>query len=404
MSIAIHEHSNQTFDQCIKCTVCTAYCPVSKANPAYPGPKQAGPDGERLRLKSPQLYDDALYYCTNCKRCEVACPSGVQIGDIIQKARWNYAGKRPGLREFILSHTDLMGQLSTNFAPVVNLATSIKPTKLVLDKVLGVTKHRDLPKYSWGNFRRRFRKIAKQQASYPRQIAFYHGCYVNYNHPQLGFDLVKVLNAMGIGVQLLEKEKCCGVAMMVNGFQEQAKKAAEFNRKYLSEAGAKVEKIVSCSSTCTFTIRDEYEHVLGVDTSSYREQMELITRFLYREFEQGNLPKMKPLDLKAVYHTPCHLEKSGGVLFSLNILEYIPGLQVERLDSQCCGIAGTYGFKKENYEVSQRIGQGLFEQINASDASLCVCDCETCKWQIEMSTGMQTLHPISLLAQALVDE
>ena len=404
MTIQVHEHSNQTFDQCIKCTVCTAYCPVSKANPGYPGPKQSGPDGERLRIKSQQLYDDALYYCTNCKRCEIACPSGVRIGDIIQKARWNYGTKKPGLREFILSHTDLLGELSTTVAPVVNFTTGFKPMKVVLDKVLGVTQHRDLPKYSWGNFRRRFKKEATDQDQYPRQIAFYHGCYVNYNHPQLGFDMIKVLNAMGIGVQILDSEKCCGVPMMSNGLYNKAKKNAEFNAKHLTKASQKVEKIVSCSSTCTFTIRDEYEHVLGVDTSNYRDQMELITRFIYREFEKGNVPKMKSLDMKAVYHTPCHLEKSGGVLFTLNILDYVPGLDVERLDSQCCGIAGTYGFKKENYEVSQRIGQGIFDQINASDAKLCICDCETCKWQIEMSTGMETQHPISIIAQALADE
>lgn len=69
-----------SFESCIKCTVCTTYCPVAKVNPLYPGPKQAGPDGERLRLKDPMLYDEALKYCTNCKRCEVACPSDVKIG------------------------------------------------------------------------------------------------------------------------------------------------------------------------------------------------------------------------------------------------------------------------------------------------------------------------------------
>ncbi len=78
---------DNSFESCIKCTVCTTYCPVAKANPLYPGPKQAGPDGERLRLKDPALYDEALKYCTNCKRCEVACPSDVKIGDIIQRAR-----------------------------------------------------------------------------------------------------------------------------------------------------------------------------------------------------------------------------------------------------------------------------------------------------------------------------
>lgn len=84
-------HRDHSFESCIKCTVCTTYCPVAKVNPLYPGPKQAGPDGERLRLKDPALYDEALKYCTNCKRCEVACPSDVKIGDIIQRARADFA-------------------------------------------------------------------------------------------------------------------------------------------------------------------------------------------------------------------------------------------------------------------------------------------------------------------------
>ena len=80
------------FESCIKCTVCTTVCPVSGVDPRYPGPKQAGPDGERLRLKDGALYDEALKYCINCKRCEVACPSDVKIGDIIQRARARSAG------------------------------------------------------------------------------------------------------------------------------------------------------------------------------------------------------------------------------------------------------------------------------------------------------------------------
>lgn len=104
------------FESCIKCTVCTTTCPVSRVNPRYPGPKQAGPDGERLRLKDGALYDEALKYCINCKRCEVACPSDVKIGDIIQRARAQYGQQKPTLRDAILSHTDLMGTLSTPFA------------------------------------------------------------------------------------------------------------------------------------------------------------------------------------------------------------------------------------------------------------------------------------------------
>ena len=92
--------NDTSFENCIKCTVCTTACPVSRVNPGYPGPKQAGPDGERLRLKDGALYDEALKYCINCKRCEVACPSDVKIGDIIQRARAKYDTTRPSLRNF----------------------------------------------------------------------------------------------------------------------------------------------------------------------------------------------------------------------------------------------------------------------------------------------------------------
>ena len=88
MNLQQHNISDNNFEQCIKCTVCTVYCPVAAVNPDYPGPKQAGPDGERLRLKKFGFYDETLKYCINCKRCEVACPSNVKIGDIIQAARY----------------------------------------------------------------------------------------------------------------------------------------------------------------------------------------------------------------------------------------------------------------------------------------------------------------------------
>ncbi|MEQ5186619.1 anaerobic glycerol-3-phosphate dehydrogenase subunit GlpC, partial [Providencia alcalifaciens] len=211
------------------------YCPVAKVNPLYPGPKQAGPDGERLRLKDPMLYDEALKYCTNCKRCEVACPSDVKIGDIISRAKLNYNTKTPKLRDAILSHTDLMGTLSTPMAPIVNTITGLKPVRKILDKALKIDHRRGLPKYSFGTFRTWMKKQVEEQARFKDQVAFFHGCYANYNHPQLGKDLVKVFNKMEIGVQLLKREKCCGVALIANGFVKQAKKQAAVNLESLTE-------------------------------------------------------------------------------------------------------------------------------------------------------------------------
>ena len=404
MNLQQHNISDNNFEQCIKCTICTVYCPVAAVNPNYPGPKQAGPDGERLRLKKFNFYDESLKYCINCKRCEVACPSNVKIGDIIQAARIKYSKKQPKLRDYILANTDLVGTLSTPVAPIVNTTLGLKPVKAILDGVMKIDHRRTFPKYAFGTFESWYKKVAEKQAAYPSQVSYFHGCYVNYNNPQLGKDLIKVMNAFSIGVQLLEKEKCCGVALISNGLIKQAQKQARTNinsiRKSVLE---KKMPVIATSSTCTFTIRDEYPHLLDIDNADVREDVELATRYIYRLLSQKKtkLNFKTGQKIKVAYHTPCHMEKLGWAYYSIELLKLIPNIELTILDSQCCGIAGTYGFKKENYKTSQDIGEPLFKQIEALDIDYVVTDCETCKWQIEMSTSKRCEHPISILANAL---
>ncbi len=214
---------------------------------------------------------------------------------------------------------------------------------------------------------------------------------------------MKVMNAMGFGVQLLEREKCCGVPLIANGFHKKAKANAEFNLRNLEAAVDRYDApILSTSSSCALTLKEEYPNVLKVDNGKVAEKIQYATRFLLKAFMNGDMPKrMKPLNLKIVYHTPCHLDKAGGALYSIELLRMIPGVEVVVLDNQCCGLAGTYGFKTENYETSVSIGEKLFKQIKSSNADFAVTDCEACKWQIEENTGLETLHPISLLAMAL---
>lgn len=406
MNLQQHNISDNNFEQCIKCTVCTVYCPVAAVNPDYPGPKQAGPDGERLRLKKFGFYDETLKYCINCKRCEVACPSNVKIGDIIQSARIKFSKKKPGVRDFILANTDLVGTLSTPLAPIVNTTLGLKPVKSILDGVLKIDHRRTFPKYASGTFESWYKKQVKEQLAFPKHVSYFHGCYVNYNYPQLGKDLVKVMNALGIGVRLLEKEKCCGVALISNGFIKQAQKQAHINIDSIRKSVVdKNIPVIATSSTCTFTIRDEYPHLLGVKNEDVRDQVELATRYIYRLLSQetGQLKFRKDKKLRVAYHTPCHMEKLGWAYYSIELLKLIPNVELVVLDSQCCGIAGTYGFKKENYKTSQDIGRSLFKQIEESGVDVVVTDCETCKWQIEMSTSKSCQHPISVLAEMLQD-
>ncbi|MCI1640695.1 MAG: anaerobic glycerol-3-phosphate dehydrogenase subunit C [Bacteroidales bacterium] len=404
MNMQEKNESANNFEQCIKCTICTAYCPVVPVNPIFPGPKQAGPDGERLRLKSSYFFDDALKYCMNCKRCDVSCPSGVKISDIIQSARIKYGRHKPKLRDMMLASTDLVGTLARPFAPIVNSTISTKPVKAILDGVMAIDHRRMFPKYAGRSFESWFRKEAGPlQSSFRNQISYFHGCYVNYNYPQLGKDFVKVMNAIGFGVNLLDHEKCCGVAMISNGMMSSAKKHAVHNVKVLKKAADTTRKILATSSTCTLTIRDEYPNLLKVDNSDVRNDMEIVTKFIYPLVAEGKVKLVfkKGYKAKVAYHVPCHMERLGWGIFSAALLKMIPGIEFTMLDSNCCGIAGTYGFKKENYEASQAIGKPLFDQINGIDPDFVTSDCETCKWQIEMSTKYQVKHPISILAEAL---
>lgn len=405
--LQINSESVFNFEQCLKCSVCTVYCPVSAVNPAYPGPKQAGPDGERYRLKSPVFFDENLKKCLNCKRCEVSCPQNVKVGDIIQKARMKYSTHKPGLRDRMLASTDFVGTMANRFAPIVNIMLAMKLTKTVMHGTIGVDKHRQFPAYSAQRFETWFKRYAQaEQSQYSKQVSYFHGCYVNYNYPKLGQDLVKIMNAVGYGVQLLDKEKCCGVAKIANGLYDQAKKHGKINIDSIRKAKEAGRVTLTTSSTCCFTIRDEYEHILELPQEDVRESVNLATRFLFQLLDEGKIKLAFRSDYKkhVAYHSACHMERMGWVVYSTELLKLIPGVQLTMLDSQCCGISGTYGFKRENYEVSQTIGAPLFAQIKALAPDCVSTDCETCKWQIEMSTGVPVENPISIIADALDEE
>ena len=373
---------------------------MMEANPLYPGPKQAGPDELRYRIKDSAFFDNALKYCLNCKRCEVACPSGVKVGDIVARAKIKYGHSQHKMRDLMLSSTDLVGGMATTFAPIVNLALSLGITKSVLDSTLGVSAHASMPKYASKRFEQWFKKVKAHQEGYSRFVEYFHGCYVNYNYPQLGQDFVTLMNACGYGVHILEKQKCCGVALIANGFASQATSAAKTNLASIRKAS---QPVLTTSSSCTLTIKEEYSTILDQDTSDIQSKVQMAVKWLYDRIDRGEvrLAFRKDFKMKAAYHTPCHLQKLGNQIYSIALLRMIPGLDLNVLEQKCCGISGTFGFKKENYAISQKIGSQLYESIYAANPEVVITDCETCKWQIEGACGIPVFNPISILVQAL---
>ena len=388
------------FQDCLKCNICAEVCPMMEANPLYPGPKQAGPDELRYRIKDSAFFDNALKYCLNCKRCEVACPSGVKVGDLVARAKIKYGHSQHKMRDLMLSSTDLVGGMATTFAPIVNLALSLDITKSVLDSTFGVSAHASMPKYASKRFEQWFKTVKASQEGYSRFVEYFHGCYVNYNYPQLGQDFVTLMNACGYGVHILEKQKCCGVALIANGFASQATSAAKTNLASIRRAS---RPVLTTSSSCTLTIKEEYSTILDQDTSDIQSKVQMAVKWLYDRIDRGEvrLAFRKDFKMKAAYHTPCHLQKLGNQIYSIALLKMIPGLDLKVLEQKCCGISGTFGFKKENYAISQKIGSQLYEIIYAANPEVVITDCETCKWQIEGACGIPVFNPISILVQAL---
>lgn len=396
-------NSENNLEQCIKCTICTVYCPMLEVNPLYPGPKQAGPDAERYRLKDPQICDEALKYCLNCKRCELSCPSGVRIGDIIAIAK---AASRHGhsVRDRLLSGSDSMDGVVASLAPALNSLLEKKSVRRFMDRCLAIDERRTMPKYASERFASWFRKVAeKEQEGYSKYVTYFHGSYVNCNYPELGKDFVRILNAVGYGVKLMDDERYCGIAKISSGLLRQAEKDALKNTDAIRREVAEGRRVVTTSPSCALVVREEYQHILGIDNSDVKNHISLSTRFLYRLWERGEIKFAFKEDYrrKVAYHSACHMEKLGWVLYSTALLRLVPGLELVMLPSQCCGMAGFYGYKKENYDFSQAIGEKLFEKIRHVGVDTVVCDCETCKWQIEMSMGLEVLNPITLLAEAL---
>lgn len=393
--------SKNNFEQCLKCDLCTTVCPMKAVNPDYPGPKQAGPDGERYRIRDPRFYDLTLRFCLNCKRCEVACPSGVEVGDIIQTARIKYGKPAHALRNSFIANTDFVGSVASSCASTVNKLTS-KPSVRSLLNTFGIDKRRPLPQYASERFSKSFKP--ESQDGFARFLTFYHGCYVEYNYPSLGVDLIELLNVCGYGVRLLENEKCCGATFINNGLSARAKINAKTNVSAIRKALAGgSEDVVTTSATCTLTIRNDYEHLLCLKTDDIRQHVMLATKWLFGKIDSGEIRLAFKEDWKGhyAYHTSCHMQMLGWQIYSIDLLKMIPGMRLDVLDQECCGIAGTFGYKKENYEFSQKIGEKLFGNIARSGAEAVVADCETCKWQIENGTGVKVLNTIEVLLDAL---
>jgi glycerol-3-phosphate dehydrogenase subunit C len=162
--------------------------------------------------------------------------------------------------------------------------------------------------------------------------------------------------------------------------------------------------VVGTSTSCTLTLKEEAPELLGLHDASVRAVAENtydIFEFLRLLYERGELrTDFQPIERSLPYHPPCQLRAHRIGRPALDLLELVPGLRIIESTNPCCGIAGTYGVKREKYQIGMDVGAGLFDFVRRNGTDLALCDSETCRWQITHGTGMDSKHPIELLRDA----
>jgi glycerol-3-phosphate dehydrogenase subunit C len=396
-----------TADLCLKCNICTAACPVAAVTDLFPGPKAVGPQAERFRHPHLPPPDASVTWCSGCGTCTRVCPHGVAIAEINIQAKARLAETHaPPLRDHVISRPEWLGFAGSLAAPIANPILGLRPARWALEKVLGIDRHAPMPPFARRTLRARLRSrcVSEPPADTTHVVAYYHGCSTNYYEPELGQTAIAVLERLGCRV-ILPPQRCCGLPLQSNGFFPAARRQAGTNIRLLLpfvEAGI---PIVGTSTSCTLALKHDYRTILGIEGDS-AEAVAHGTFDIF-EFLDGRLSdaldraELAPIEASALYHPPCQLKSHFMGTPAARVLRRIPGLRLILSQSECCGIAGTYGLKHEKFEVARAVGEGLFEQTLQSGAEFVLSDSETCRWWMAQHARRAVIHPIELLAKSL---
>ncbi|HEV3377743.1 MAG TPA: anaerobic glycerol-3-phosphate dehydrogenase subunit C [Thermoleophilaceae bacterium] len=392
-----------SLDHCVKCTICETFCPVSNVTPLFPGPKYVGPQAERFRVGDEPSPDASLDYCSGCGICTQVCPQGVHIAEINTQARAKMKETNGvPLRDRVLARPTLAGRLGTPVAPLANWTLRNRLLRVAAERLLDLDRRAPMPSFAGRTFQRWTRRHASPPAQ--RRVAFFHGCGINYYEPRLGEMTVALLEHNGLAVEV-PKQDCCGLPLQSNGLFDDARGYVHRLAKRLAPYARGGVDIVATSTSCSLMLKREALEILGMgddpDLTVVSERVFDICEYLLAMHERGELrTDFRPLSETVTYHAPCQQQGHGIGKPALDLLALVPELRTIELDATCCGIAGTYGLKREKYDIAMKVGAGLFAQIADAAPERAVCDSETCRWQIEHATGVRTVHPVEMLYRA----
>ncbi len=387
------------FEHCIRCTICVENCPVFRVNPEFPGPKQSGPDSQRFRMTGEKSVDSWVSLCSQCKKCEVACPYGVNPAEIILNAQIKYTGEHMRSPVAIMfANNFYLGTLGSLAAPIANRIAATGIAKKFFN-LAGISTYMPFPSFDLMSMNKGRRKTGKG----PKKVVFFYGCFLNFNRPDIGRKIRDLLVSLNLEV-VMPSQVCCGLPALGNGQIELARKFAAKNAAVFGEYINKGYDLIYSCTSCGLTLTHDYPGILGIASGKkIAENSYNVNEYILRLMDENYItPEFKEVNKKVAYHIPCHLRASGIGYPAARIFAKIPGLDFTVLDDFCCGLSGSYGFKKKNQETALKVGAQAAAAIKKTDPGAVVADCGACRMQLSYLSGLPAMDPSEIITESLV--
>jgi Fe-S oxidoreductase len=377
---------------------------------------QLGPDAlasERLR--------EVLDLCISCKGCRGECPNGVDMAKLKAEVMQKYHEEHgTALRDRLFRDFPKTARLASGpLAPLANAVMKAAPIKVALDRFAGIDKRRVMPAYAherlstWFQRRSRNGATAGQGSAKRQKVALFNDTYIEHNEPHVGRAAVEVLEAAGYEVELVSAG-CCQRPALSKGFVAEAKRGGTQTFLNLDSYARAGIPILVCEPSCASSLTDDLPDLIDDEELGKRvsSMVKPIDQFLAEELAAGrcNLPFKKGVNgeiatgaREILFHGHCHQKSLFGTGPARALLGRIPGAAVKEIDSGCCGMAGSFGYEKEHYELSMKIGEDrLFPALReAKEGTLVVACGFSCRHQIADGVGMKARHVIELIREAL---
>ena len=363
-------------------------------------------------LSSHEIYE-ILDLCIECKGCKAECPTQVDMS----RLKAEFLGQYHSVHGLPL-RSRLFGEIARIFkvvqpmAGLINFAGRTRLFRWLLGQTLNISPQRTLPalasrRFSTSFARRPFARTREGKSG--AQVVLFLDTYTEFNNPEIGEAAVDLLGAAGYEVTLVPGQVCCGRPLISKGMLGRAKANAMRNVRALAPYARSGAKIVGLEPSCISALRDEYPDLLPDDPSAMdvADAAILIEEFFVAENLADRLA-FRPGEDRIVLHNHCHTKSLIGSQATLEMLR-ATGLTVEEIPSGCCGMAGSFGYESEHYDISQKIGElelfpAVRRAIDTQDGVQIVAPGMSCRAQIRDGTGVVAQHPVQLLAELLVDK